>query len=141
MLIVDAHEDIAWNVLTFARDYTHSAAWLNSKERGSPVPSQNGSTLLGREDWLAARVAIIFATLFASPVRKRLGDWDTQAYANQDEAYNIARRQIDIYEQLASNHPEFKRVFTASDLQSVLKSWSEDAPEDERQIGLATLME
>src|SRR4030065_55371 len=25
-LIVDAHEDLAWNILTFGRDYTHSVA-------------------------------------------------------------------------------------------------------------------
>lgn len=139
MLIIDAHEDIAWNVLTFGRDYRHSAAWLRSKEQNTLIPSQNGSTLLGREDWLAAHVTVIFATLFASPVRKRMGDWDTQAYADQEEAHIIARRQIDVYEQLASSDPQFKRILTGNDLQGVLKSWEDDAPEP--QIGLVNLME
>src|SRR5262245_51230395 len=105
MLIVDAHEDIAWNVRTFGRDYTHSAEQLRYGEKNTPIPSQNGNSMLGREDWLSARVAVIFATLFSSPVRKKLGDWDTQAYSNQEDAYVLANRQIDVYDELVSNHP------------------------------------
>ena len=141
MLIVDAHEDIAWNVRTFGRDYTHSAEWLRYGERNSLVPSQNGNTLLGREDWLLARVAVIFSTLFSSPARKRLGDWDTQAYSNQEEAYVLANRQIDVYEDLTANHPQFRRIFTSGDLQSVLETWHDQAEIEEHQIGLVTLME
>jgi len=141
MLIVDAHEDLAWNIQTFGRDYTRSAADIRQREAGTPTPSQNGNTLLGREDWLAGRIAVIFATLFASPVRKRLGEWDVQFYSNQEDAYRIANRQIDAYDALADNHPQFRRILSQSDLAEVLQTWDDGTELEEHQIGLVTLME
>lgn len=38
MLIVDAHQDMAWNTLTFSRDYTVSAAEIRRTESGKPSP-------------------------------------------------------------------------------------------------------
>ncbi len=141
MLIVDAHEDIAWNVLTFGRDYTHSAEWIRSREAGTLIPSQNGNTLLGREDWLAGRVAVIFATLFASPARRRLGDWDTQYYSDREGAHIIASRQLDAYARLAEDHPQFRRITAKAELADILGTWEDSADDAQRQIGLVTLME
>jgi hypothetical protein len=36
MMIVDAHQDLAWNMLTFGRDYTRSAAETRRLEAGTP---------------------------------------------------------------------------------------------------------
>jgi len=68
-LIVDAHEDLAWNALTFGRDYTRSALATRQAEATSETPRRNGNTLLGLPEYLQGQVAVIFGALFASPAR------------------------------------------------------------------------
>ena len=99
-LIVDAHEDLAWNILAFGRDYTRSAKDTRQVEAGQPAPQHNGDTLLGWPDYQRGRVAVVFGTLFASPMRRRLGDWETQTYADLAEAHRIYRDQLHAYESL-----------------------------------------
>ena len=71
-LIVDAHEDIAYNMLTFGRDYTRSAAETRQIEAasGSQAIEHNGQSVLGWPDYQRGRVAVIFSTLFATPLRR-----------------------------------------------------------------------
>nr|MBN1229457.1 membrane dipeptidase [Anaerolineae bacterium] len=140
-LIVDAHEDIAWNILTFNRDYTTGVGSIREKELGTDAPLHNGNTLLGLEDWLAGGVGIVFATLFAAPDYLRRGDWDTQCYKNSQEAYRIARAQLDTYHRLTDSHEQFSLIANKDDLSGVIASWEESDDEDGRQIGLLTLME
>ena len=71
MIIVDAHQDLAWNMLAFGRDYTHAAAETRLQERGGPTPQRNGDALLGWPDYQRGKVAVIFATLFAAPARRK----------------------------------------------------------------------
>lgn len=141
MLIVDAHEDIAWNVLTFGRDYTQSALWLRRKEAGTSIPLHAGNTLLGKSDWLLGHVGLIFATIFVSPARCKLGAWDTQTYASAQEAYRLASAQLDVYGRLADEQPQFKLVGTKGDLEQVTAAWSDDASLSDRCIGLLPTME
>jgi membrane dipeptidase len=140
MLIVDAHEDIAWNILTFGRDYTRSALWIRAQEKETPIPSYNGNTLLGRKEWLAGRVGVIFATLFVSPIRRKMGEWDKQVYRDRREAYRLAHLQLDAYRRLADVCPQFKLIGTQDDLEEVLDSWSQPSTADPH-IGLVPLME
>jgi len=56
MLIVDSHEDLAWNALTFGREYMRSAAETRSLEAGSETPARNGNTLLGMAARRATRI-------------------------------------------------------------------------------------
>jgi membrane dipeptidase len=139
-MIVDAHEDIAWNVLTFGRDYMRGVQAIRGSEQGTPIPAQNGNTLLGHDAWLEGEVAIIFATLFAAPTRRSLGTLDTQVYADQPEAYQLATKQLDVYRKMVEAHP-FTLVETRADLSEVLASWHADKPADQRRIGLVGLME
>ena len=60
MLIVDAHQDLAWNILTFGRDYTLPVAETRRRELGTEVPLHNGDTLLGWSEYQQGRVAIVF---------------------------------------------------------------------------------
>ncbi len=53
----------------------------------------------------------------------------------------MASRQIDVYDELVSNHPQFRRILSAGDLQAVLATWHDQADLEEHQIGLVTLME
>jgi hypothetical protein len=96
-IIVDAHEDLAWNILTLNRDYTRSAAETWKIEAGSSILDHTDNTLLGWEDYQLGKVAIIFSTLFVSPERRKLGEWDSQAYKTSDEAHLHYRAQLERY--------------------------------------------
>lgn len=141
MLIVDAHEDLAWNMLSFGRDYTHSALWTRQQEAGGPVPAINGNTLLGKTEWLLGHVGVIFSTLFVAPASHREGAWDAQVYSTPQQAADLAGAQLDAYHRLADDHEQFRLIGTAADLDEVVATWSDDRPLPDRRIGLVPLME
>lgn len=142
-LTVDAHQDLAWNILTFDRDYTLSAADTRQREAGGLAPQVNGDTLLGHPDYMRGNVALIFATLFAAPVRAKAGDWDKQTYVGSNQARQLYSAQLDAYKYLVDRAPEkFRLVLSTRDLDSVLSDWS--AVEEENPnlpVGLVPLME
>ncbi len=142
-LIVDAHEDLAWNALTFGRDYTCSALETRRLEAGGPSPEHNGDTLLGWAEYQQGNVALVFSTLFVSPVRRALGAWDTQAYTTFDEARQRMLAQLAVYQRLTDEHPDkFRLVRSRGDLESHLALWRK-FPTDEvgHPVGLVILME
>ena len=141
MLIVDAHEDLAYNILTYGRDYTISAAETRRLERGTQTPQQNGDTLLGWPEYQQGQVAIVFSTLFAVPARRREGPSETQVYSTPDQAHKLYQAQIDLYHRLADEHADkFRLVQTQNDLQEVLSHW-EDSQDETHPVGLTILME
>jgi membrane dipeptidase len=142
-LIVDAHEDLAYNILNFGRDYTRSAADTRQVEResGSATTQHNGETLLGWPDYQRGHVAVVFSTLFVTPARRRDGDWDKQAYADFTQAHQLYRRQLDTYHELADRHSDqFRIIATRADLESVLAHWADPGAET-HPVGLVPLME
>ena len=142
-LIVDAHEDIAYNILNFGRNYTRPAHETRrlEQESGSLTPEQNGETLLGWEDYQRGKVAVIFSTLFVTPLRRRQGEWEKQVYADFNQAHALYRAQLDAYHRLADEAPEyFQLVMTRADLDSVLTGWA-DAAKTNHPVGLVPLME
>lgn len=141
MLLVDAHEDLAWNMLTFGRDYTLAAEETRQLEQGSEAPQHNGDTLLGYPDYQRGQVAVVFATLFAAPTRRRYGDWDRLCYTTGEQAYSLYNTQLDAYYRLTDEHPEKFRLITQLDhLEEVLEHW-EKLDEQEHPVGLVILME
>ncbi len=130
MIIVDAHEDLAYNIHSFHRDYTLSAAEIRSQEQADPALKRNaGEALLGYPEYRRGRVALIFATLFAAPMKARGGDWDTESYASSEEAYRLYSSQVDLYQRLVDEHADkFRLVLSRGDLSSVLAPW-ENLPE------------
>jgi membrane dipeptidase len=150
MLIIDAHEDLAWNMLTFGRDYSLSAAETRRREQGARARLINGDTMLGWPDFQRGRVGLVFATLFASPARRCGGDWDKLCYADERQAGKLYRDQLDAYARLVDDHPDqFRLVHTRADLRDVLAGWEKSPVLDEttgavRQgnpVGLFYLME
>lgn len=141
MLIVDAHEDIAWNMLTFGRDYTKSALATRAHEARTAASQHNGSTLLGKPEWLLGHVGVIFATLFLAPARRSAGEWDSQVYADASQAYLLAGAQMDAYQRLVERDQVFKLIATRGDLEEVVASWAPDRELLERRIGLLPAME
>jgi membrane dipeptidase len=139
-LIVDAHEDLAWNALTFGRDYSRSALATRAAERDGLTPRVNGHTLLGLPEFLLGHVAVIFSTLFAAPRRRREGEWDVLTYADAKEAHRRYAEQLDYYHRLADEHNQFRLVGARRDLEAVLETWKGDDLA-RRRVGLVPLME
>jgi membrane dipeptidase len=140
-LLIDAHQDLAWNMLTFGRDYCLSVEETRQREHGSLAPQVNGDTLLGWPEYQRGRVAIVFSTLFAAPERHKLGDWDAQCYASDEEAHMCYSIQLDSYERLVGEHPDmYRRVERRSDLEATLAHWQREDTE-EHPVGLVILME
>jgi membrane dipeptidase len=141
-LIVDAHEDLAWNMLSFGRDYVRSALETRSLEAGGPFPQYNGDTLLGWPEYQQGKVALVFGTLFVSPSRCALGEWDTQVYTNFDEARQRTLAQIAAYQRLVDQHPDkFRLICTRGDLEDHLALWDKPAGEAGHPVGLVITME
>ena len=136
-LIVDAHEDIAWNVLCFGRDYTRSAAETRARD-SADVVADTGTAMLGLPEWLAGGVAVVFGTLYAMPERSPTAGKLDQLYRTPDEAFSLAMRQVDIYRRMAGDDAHFQIVATRADLDAVLASWE---GERERRIGIVMLIE
>jgi len=160
MLIVDAHEDLAWNILSFGRYYTRSAAETRQLEDGGEATLRNGDTLLGWPDYQRGRVAMVFSTLFVTPAHRRK-TWETVYYQDASQANAFYRAQMDVYHRLADKHPDkFRLVLSRGDLEDLLAHWERNeldipgrkAPEEDGRdpdappppghpVGLVILME
>jgi membrane dipeptidase len=142
-LIVDAHEDLAWNIRTFGRDYTRAAHETRRLETGGVAPRVNGDTLLGYPDYQRGRVGIIFATLFAAPLRSKLDESDTQVYETAEQARDLYRAQLDDYHRLVEAQPDkFRLVLTVPELEAHLSAWADHPGADPGlPVGLVPLME
>ena len=145
--LIDAHQDLAWNMLTFGRDYTRPAAETRRLEHGSLARRENGDTLLGWPEYQQGRVALVFATLFAAPLRRKEGEWDTQVYGGLAQARKLYSAQLDAYHRLVDEHPDkFQLVLDRTGLENLLAHWEEpgtDAAGGEpgHPVGLVILME
>ena len=139
-LIVDAHQDLAWNALTWGRDYTRSVSATRALEQNGPAVTEQGSTLLGLPEYLAGNVAVICCTLFTAPLRSKEHAWDVIAYSNAQEAHSQCARQLDYYARLVDGCPQFTLVRGRADLEKVLATWNGGDPAH-RQVGLIPLME
>lgn len=142
MLIVDAHLDLAWNMLTFGRNYSRSVQETRLYEQNTHIPEWNGDTLLGWPEFQRGRVALVFTTLFAAPIRRKVEAWDTIIYRDTAEAHALYRKQVDVYNRLVEEHPEqFQLVRDQLKLQELLTDWQGKADEREYPVGLVMLME
>ncbi len=143
--IIDAHEDLAYNALSFNRDYRKSAAQIRTAETGTAIPGLTGDTVLGWPDYQRGQVAIVFATLFIAPRAHAGGPWENQVFDDPASAHRLYERQVEYYQRLTDEHPdEFRLICSRSDLQTVLKAWQSqpaDPPAVTHPVGLVLLME
>ena len=139
-LMVDAHQDLAYNMINFGRDYSLPIEEIRRREFGSIAVEVNGDSTLGWLEYQRGRVALIFATLFASPSRGKTEDWGSQVYANPEQAYKLYSNQVNIYERLFDQHPDkFTPIQTKGQLETTLAKWERsDGP---TPTGLISLME
>ena len=123
-LIIDSHQDLAWNMLTYGRDYTRSVQETRRLEAGTTTPERNGDSIVGWPEYQRGQVAAVFATLYATPARKKeMGD--TIVYADYATAHRLYRNQIDVYRKLVDSHPDkFRLISSTKELDSVIEHWS-----------------
>ncbi|GAB4418426.1 MAG: membrane dipeptidase [Anaerolineales bacterium] len=141
-LIVDSHQDLAWNMLTFGRDYTRSAEETRQIEQGTPTIARNGDTLLGWPDYQRGQVSVIFVTLFSTPARWAFA-WETVFYKDTAQAKEQYNQQLDMYHKLTDEHPDkFRVISSASSLDDLLASQKEAISAGQTYpVGLVPLME
>src|SRR5258707_2261540 len=141
-IIVDAHEDIAYNAVHFHRDFTRSAYLTRKIEAGSAAPPNRGRATLGLPNALLGRVGIVFGTLFVSPAWASSGY--EPAYETPAQAYKQALNQLDVYQRLAESDESGGRVVLVTDqaaLDSVLATWAEGIEFAEHKLGIVLAME
>jgi membrane dipeptidase len=141
-ITIDSHQDLAWNMLTFKRDYTRSVTETRQQEANTLIPERNGECLIGWPEYQRGKVAVVFSTLFAAPARRR-ELWDTLWYPDYDTAHRLYRDQILVYRKLADSHPDkFRLIASKPELDSVIEPWSKPDPNHEgHPVGLIYLME
>jgi membrane dipeptidase len=142
-IVIDGHQDLAYNRLAFGRDYVRSALVTRAAEKGGPVPATNGSCMIGLPELFAGNVAVVFGTVFTMPARRRSSALDVFYYDIQ-EAHQQAIAQLDVYHRWADEESTIVLVENAAELQDVLAAWQSDAvleEPEERRVGVVLLME
>jgi membrane dipeptidase len=142
-IIIDAHADLAYNMLKYGRNYTRSAAETRQLEAGSTVQAENEDCIIGWPDYQRGQVAIVFSTLFALPARWSSSSNKSQSYKTFDEAHKICRDQLMTYHRMTDSEPDkFRLIASSRDLNLILKQWDSPAPDGNgHPVGMVVLME
>lgn len=137
LIIVDAHQDLAWNYACYGRDYRISAFAHRDKEAQLQVLKAT----IGLPDSMLGRVGLVFATLFSAPAKAASfpTPYPEPKYRDAREAYTNAIKQMDYYNRLADEDGRIQLVRTQAELDIVLDSWDKEM--HERKQGLVILME
>ena len=147
MIIVDMHRDIAYDAIDCDRDYRLSVAEDRRLEAGISHPRRRGKSATGLPDAIAARIALVGATLFVEPNDfKPWGGLNPMAhaissYSTPQQAHDVAMKQLDYYIQLAANTPTVRIIDSRTDLDEVLATWADGADPAKRLHGMLVLME
>ena len=141
-LIIDSHQDLAWNMLTYGRDYTRSVIETRRLEAGTITPERNGDSIVGWPEYQRGEIAVVFSTLFAAPGRKK-ESFDSAWYTDAKSAHRLYRDQIMVYLKLADSQPDkFRLISSTKNLDSVIENWNTPLAEGEgHPVGLIFLME
>lgn len=143
MIIVDAHEDIAYNALCYGRDYRRSALETRRLETDPALIARRGSATIGLPDSLLGRVALVFSTIFVAPDDGDAANqaWSNFTYKTPQQAYKLGSDQLDYYNRLADESDKVRLIKTIADLDAVLQTWEDDKTTADHKQGLVLLME
>ena len=146
-LIFDAHQDLAYNILSFGKDYSRSVHQIRQIEINNPKPGLSYQSLLGWPEYNQGKVALVFATLFAAPLRseKELHP-NIQVYSTPEEANRVYWDQLKLYHHLVEQKPQvYRMISTKRDLSQHLREWEklppDPKPEDYLPLGIIPSME
>jgi len=140
-LIVDAHLDLAENVLGSHRDYRRSAYWNRQRESRTLAGRVVGRCLVGLPELVRGRVGIVFGTIFTMPANnlftRALGALTNTAviYRDAEEAHAQGMAQLDFYHRWADNEPHVRLIGTQQDLEEVLGDWGMGIGDKRLEIG------
>jgi membrane dipeptidase len=140
MLIVDAHQDLAFNALNYGRDYRIDVKTKRRSEAGTAIPETAGLVTLGLPDSLRAGVGVVFATIFTAPQSNSLIPLDKMTYTTPQQAYALGLAQWDYYQRLFEAEPRLQAVTDIAELDAVLSAW-QLGHEAARKQGLVLLIE
>jgi membrane dipeptidase len=129
-LIVDAHEDLAYNAVSHGRDLMKSA--IERRKIEEPNADRGGATT-SFPDLILGNVWIVFGTLWANPCGSEFSSNAEPCYSNAEEAYALAKTQLDYYRGL-ERQGTISIIKTKSQLEEIVDS-------QERRIGVVILME
>lgn len=135
MFIVDAHEDIASNVLRHGRDVRLPASEIRRRECDrvpqprNPRTGLSDTAMLGLPEHRRGGVGLVFATIFVPPGEQEAVTADGWA-------------QLRYYHELAAQADAGVRlVRTRGELDGLLRDWHATPTPDERPVGFTLLME
>lgn len=131
LIVVDAHQDIAWNKVALGRDFFESVAQKRAREGATPAHGE-GSAVVGFPELIAGNVRVVFATIYVAAARPDRTSWG-KTYSTPQEAHDQAMEQAAYYALLASDR-RVSIITTRADLERVINS---EMP----RIGLVILME
>lgn len=145
-LLIDGHEDLAYNMLTFDRDYRRSTYETRRREVGTPHPiNNNGDALIGWPELQRGQVGMILSSLFVFERKFDPIGFENQAYDTLDEAYRLTSAQLDLYERLCDESPDqFKMICNRGELENHLRQWLVEPvnfPERTHPVGLVLTIE
>ncbi len=141
-MIVDAHEDIAYNALHHDRDVRRPLAAIRSDQRRrrgqQSTPPTSGAALSGMEQTAMLAldahrrggVGLVFGTIFVPP-------GDLEAMAHDGLA------QLTWYEQLVASEPPpgVRLIRSRAELSALRRDWDAATSAEARLVGLVLLME
>ena len=136
MLIVDAHLDIAYNVLEYGRDPLKTVEQTRSIE---PPDHPNGGATVSFPQLREAGVGLIFGTIFIMPEASVSGHETKMVYHDAQSAHRIGMQQLDYYRRMVdieNNH--LRLVGDRDSLDEVLASLNGN---DQPLLGIVPLME
>lgn len=140
-IVLDAHQDIAYNYVVYQRDFMQSALVKRRYEDHSPEAMfLRGIATTGLPETILGRVGVIFATLFVCPSWSKFSE-PPISYETPQEAFTKAMTQLDYYHRLADDDPRLVLIQSATDLQTVLQSWQANTTIQDHKLGLVILME
>ena len=140
--ILDAHQDLAYNMTVLGRDYRLSNAQIRSRDRRTGRDAYGGGSLLGLPEYNAGNVGLVFGTLFSVPERRRNPNFEgEESYSTPAEAHRIYWNQLDYYHKLSETQPDaFRLVLTKQELKNHLDLW-QSQPDTLKPLGIIPLME
>ncbi len=140
--ILDAHQDLAYNMTVLGRDYRLPNAQTRMRDRQTGSDAYGGGSLLGLPEYNAGNVGLVFGTLFSVPERRRDPSFEAEEYySTPAEAHRLYWNQLNFYHHLAETQADaFRLVLTKQDLKNHLSLWLSQ-PKEMKPIGIVPLME
>jgi membrane dipeptidase len=140
-IIVDGHQDIAWNALNNGRDFRRSAHEHRRRETDPVFLRRYGCCMVGLPEEIEGRIAVTNGTIYVSPAWSKMFPDERILYETPEEAYRLGKQQLELYHTLADSHEQIRLIKTQRDLDAVLDTWRDGTEPDEHVFGIVLLME